>query len=125
MNLQMIDHLEKILSPSPEYDLQILKQAGFITEAGLPNITIINFEVACISGPLADRINSCHLNLSEICHYLNSLRSKRAEREIHLFLLCLMESLDFPIPFMYMQLPVASQVLSAYLTELLKDFLDV
>ena len=125
MNLQMIDHIEKILSPSPEYDLQLLKQASFITEAGLPNFTIINLEVARISAPLADRIKSCGLQLSEICYCFNSLRAEYAEHEIHLFLLFLMDALDFPLPFLYMQLLSVPSVLSVYLAELIEDFHNI
>ena len=125
MNLQMIDHIEKILSPSPEYDLQLLKQAGFITEAGLPNLTIINLEVARFSLPLANRIKSCGLQLPEVYHQLNIVCAEHSYREAHLLLLCLMESMDFPTPFMYMLLPSAPNVLSIYLNELLKDFRNI
>lgn len=122
MNLQMIDHLEKILSPSPEYDLQILKQAGFITEAGLPNLTIINLEVGQISSPLADQIHSCGLHFLELCQYFKSLYDTSCYREIHTLFLYLMEAIDFPTPPFYMQLPASPTALHAYLYELLNDF---
>ena len=125
MNLQMIDHIEKILSPSPEYDLQLLKQVGFITEAGLPNLTVINLEVARFSLPLANRIKSCGLQLSEVCNRLEFVCVEHSYREVHLLLLYLMESMGFPPPSMYMILPSAPNVLCIYLNELLEDFQDI
>lgn len=125
MNLQMVDHLEKILFPSSEYDLHLLKQAGFITEAGLPNLTVINLEVARFSLPLANRIKSCGLQLSEVCNRLKFVCVEHSYREAHLLLLYLMESMDFPTPFRYMLLPSAPNVLCIYLNELLEDFQDI
>ena len=106
MNLQMIDLLEKILSPSPEYDLQLLKQAGFITEARF-------------SLPLANRIPSCGLQLSELCQHFNTLYNSSCYREIHTLCLYLMEAIDFPLPPFYMQLPTSPVVLRVYLHELI------
>lgn len=122
MNLQMVDHLEKMLFPSSEYDLHLLKQAGFITEAGLPNLTIINLEVARFSLPLANQIKSSGLQLHEIYLYIRSLSSNFAYQEIHLFILYLMESIDFPVPAIYMPLLSSSAVLAFYFDELILDF---
>lgn len=125
MNLQMIDHFEKISSPSPEHDRQLLRQACFITEAGLPNLTIINLEVARFSLPLANRIKSCGLQLSDVCNRLEVVCVEHSYREAFLLLLYLMESMDFSLPFMYMLLPSAPNVLCIYLNELLEDLQDI
>ena len=125
MNLQMIDHIEKILSPSPEYDLQLLRQAGFISEAGLPNLTIINLEVARISVPFANQLQSCSLRLSELRQHFKALYDNSCYREIHTLCLYLMEAIDFSIPSFYMQLPASPAVLRAYLHELIDDFIHI
>ena len=124
MNLQMIDHIEKILSSSSEYDFQLLLKAGLITKEGLPNHSIINLEVARVSLPLANQIKTCGLQLHEICLYVSYLSSNNAYREMHLFFLYLMESIDFPIPAIYMPLLSSLTLLEFYFDELLLDFYD-
>ena len=121
MNLQMIDHIEKILSPSPEYDLQLLRQAGFISEAGLPNLTIINLAIARISAPFANRIHSCGLQLSELCQHFNTLYNSSCYLEIHTLCLYLMDAIGYPTPPLYMQLTASSAALRVYLHELTED----
>lgn len=121
MNLQMIDHIEKILSPSPEYDLQLLRQADFITEAGLPKLTTINLEVARISVLFVNQLQSCGLRLSELHQHFKSLYDSSYYREIYVLCLYLMEAIDFPTPPFYMQLLASPAVLRVYLHELIAD----
>lgn len=100
MNLQMIDHIEKILSPSPEYDLQLLKQAGFITEAGSPNLPFINLEVALFVRPFANSLHTHGLSLLDVHHAFQRLFNDSRYMEVYLLLLyiILQANLQFYIP---------------------------
>ena len=125
MNLQMIDHIEKILSSSPEYDLQLLRQAGFITEAGLPNLTIINLEVALFVRPFVDRLHTHGLNLSEVHHAFQHLFNNSRYMEVYLLLLYTMDALDFRLPNCFMLLPSSPSALIHYLQDFMADITDI
>ena len=127
MNLQMIDHLEKILSvdESLERDKLWLRQAGLTDESGTANDGIINLLVGRFSTPLADTMTNAGIPITEVTNYFQTLLESERINEAYLLTLFLFESLDFPIPKYFMLLPACPAVLKCYLTELLADLLDI
>lgn len=127
MDLQMIDHLEKILSAdeSLDRDKLWLYQAGLIDESGTANDGIINLLVGRFSTPLADTMTNAGIPITEVTDYFQMLLESERINEIYLLTLFLFESLDFPTPKYFMLLPAYPAVLKCYLTELLADLLDI
>lgn len=124
MNFQMIDLLEKAIDKDFENDKAILTKEGVLNSENHIVLNKLNLMSGAYASDLMDAIIEADMNPSEILAYIENLLQQNQYIGIYYFLLYLFAALEMKIPYLFMQLPINTEVLRLYIGELIADMKD-